>query len=103
MAEFDPIRGSLTGFQACFVDVSDDGKSRKLSGFIEHFPTIQTTNDDVKYDIVPNSHIARLAAVTRNKIFQHASTPDILAESYVITECASINSVFVCAVNIQRD
>jgi type VI secretion system secreted protein VgrG len=72
-------RADYLNLDATFSIVPDDGKPRKLSGFIERFSTIQTTNDYVKYQIVLKSHVGRLAAVTRNKVFQHASTPDILA------------------------
>ncbi|MEW9580637.1 DUF2345 domain-containing protein [Paraburkholderia sp. DGU8] len=73
-------RADYLNLDATFSIVPKDGKARKFSGFIERFSTIQTTNDYVKYEIVLKSHIGRLAAVTRNRIFQHASTPDILAE-----------------------
>jgi type VI secretion system secreted protein VgrG len=64
---------------AAFSIVADDAVVRKFSGFIARFSTIQTTKDYVKYEVVLTSHLARLAAVTRTKIFQHASSPDILA------------------------
>ncbi|MFM0492195.1 type VI secretion system Vgr family protein, partial [Paraburkholderia graminis] len=64
---------------ATFSIVPDDGATRKFSGFIARFSTIQTTRDYVKYQVVLRSHFARLEAVTRRKIFQHASTPDIIA------------------------
>lgn len=64
---------------AVFSILADDGIARKFSGFIERFSVIKTTNDHVMYEIVLKSHFARLAAVTRRKIFQHVSTPDIIA------------------------
>ena len=57
------------------ADASRCGSSRLDA----RFSTIQTTKDCVKYEVVLTSHLARLAAVTRTKIFQHASSPDILA------------------------
>ncbi|WP_153101722.1 type VI secretion system Vgr family protein [Paraburkholderia hayleyella] len=73
-------RTDYLNLDATFSIVSEDGQPRKFSGFIERFSTIQTTSDYVKYQIVLKSHVGRLAAVTRNRIFQHASTPGILAE-----------------------
>jgi type VI secretion system secreted protein VgrG len=73
-------RADFLNLDATFSIVPEEGKPRKFSGFIERFSTIQTTNDYVKHEIVLKSHIGRLAAVTRDRIFQHASTPDILAE-----------------------
>ncbi|OLL32642.1 type IV secretion protein Rhs, partial [Burkholderia sp. SRS-W-2-2016] len=65
---------------AVFSIVADDGTVRKFSGFIARFSTVQTTQDFTKYEVVLKSHSGRLEAVTRNRIFQHATTPDILAE-----------------------
>jgi type VI secretion system secreted protein VgrG len=73
-------RADYLSLDATFSIVPEDGKARKFSGFIERFSTIQTRNDYVKYEIALKSHIGRLATVTRNRILQHASTPDILAE-----------------------
>jgi type VI secretion system secreted protein VgrG len=72
-------RADYLNLDAAFSVVPDDGPPRKFSGFIARFSTIHTTKDYVRYEIVLKSHLARLAAVTRNKIFQHMSTPDILA------------------------
>lgn len=63
---------------ASFSIKADDGTLRRFSGFIARFSTLQTTKDLVKYEIVLRSHLARLEAVTRNKIFQHGTMPDIL-------------------------
>jgi type VI secretion system secreted protein VgrG len=72
-------RADYLNLDARFSIVPDDGPPRKFSGFIARFSTIQTTKDHVKYEIVLKSHLARLEAVTRRKVFQHASTPDIIA------------------------
>jgi type VI secretion system secreted protein VgrG len=58
---------------------ADDKAVRKFSGFVARFSTVQTTRDFTKYEVVLKSHFARLEAVTRDRIFQHASTPDIIA------------------------
>ena len=71
-------RADYLNRDASFSIVADDGTIRRFSGFIARFSTLQTTKDFVKYEIVLRSHIARLEAVTRNRIFQHGSTPDIL-------------------------
>ncbi|MGF6767326.1 type VI secretion system secreted protein VgrG [Paraburkholderia sp. GAS33] len=73
-------RSEYLSRDASFVIVLDDGPPRKFSGFIARFSTIQNTKDYVKYEVVLQSHFGRLAAVTRNRIFQHGSTPEILAE-----------------------
>jgi type VI secretion system secreted protein VgrG len=62
-----------------FRIVPDDGVPKMFSGYIERFSTIQTTKDFRKYEIVLKSHIGRLAAVTNTQIYQHQSTPDIIA------------------------
>jgi type VI secretion system secreted protein VgrG len=72
-------RADYLNLDATFTIVPDDGPPRKFSGFISRFSTVQTTKDYTKYEIVLRSHFARLEAVTRNKIFQHLSTPDIIA------------------------
>src|SRR6185312_15362682 len=71
-------RADYLNRDASFSIVADDGTIRRFSGFIARFSTLQTKKDFVKYEIVLRSHIARLEAVTRNRIFQHGSTPDIL-------------------------
>ncbi len=72
-------RADYLNLDATFTIVPDDGLPRKFSGFIARFSTVQTTKDYTKYEVVLRSHFARLEAVTRNKIFQHLSTPDIIA------------------------
>jgi type VI secretion system secreted protein VgrG len=72
-------RSEYLSRDATFSIVPGDGSVRKFSGFIRRFSTIQTMKDYVKYEVVLKSHCARLKAVTRNRIFQHATTPDILA------------------------
>ncbi|MDR6409229.1 UNVERIFIED_ORG: type VI secretion system secreted protein VgrG [Burkholderia sp. 1595] len=71
-------RADYLNVDACFSVVADDGAVKKFSGYIERFSTVQTTKDYVRYEIVLKSHLARLRAVTRNRIFQHGTTPDIL-------------------------
>ncbi|CAD6546896.1 hypothetical protein LMG27952_04491 [Paraburkholderia hiiakae] len=72
-------RTDYLNLDAVFSIVADDGTVRKFSGYIERFSVTQGTNDEVRHEIVLKSHVGRLAAVTRTKIYQHASTPDILA------------------------
>jgi type VI secretion system secreted protein VgrG len=64
---------------AIFSIVADDGSVRKFSGFIARFSTVQTTKDYTKYSIVLKSHFARLEAVTNTGVYQHQSTPEIIA------------------------
>jgi type VI secretion system secreted protein VgrG len=71
-------RADYLNRDASFSINADDGAIRRFSGFIARFSTLQTTKDFVKYEIVLRSHVARLEVVTRNKIFQHGTTPDIL-------------------------
>jgi type VI secretion system secreted protein VgrG len=73
------LRADFLSRDAVFSIAAEDGTVRRFSGFIERFSTVQTTHDFTKYEVVLQSHLARLKAVTRNKIFQHATTPDILA------------------------
>ena len=72
-------RAEYLSRDASFSIVPDDGAPRKFSGFIARFSTVQTTKDFTKYQVVLKSRIGRLEAVTRNRIFQHASTPEIIA------------------------
>ncbi|HEY1610662.1 MAG TPA: contractile injection system protein, VgrG/Pvc8 family, partial [Paraburkholderia sp.] len=72
-------RADYLNRDAAFTIVPDGGMPRKFSGYIERFSTIQTTNDFTKYEVVLKSHFGRLAAVTRSRIFQHMSTPEIIA------------------------
>jgi type VI secretion system secreted protein VgrG len=71
-------RADYLNRDAVFSIVADDATVRRLSGFIARFSTVQTTKDFVRYEIGLTSHLARLTAVTRNRIFQHATTPEIL-------------------------
>jgi type VI secretion system secreted protein VgrG len=64
---------------AVFRIVPNDGVPRMFSGYIERFSTVQTTNDFRKYEIVLKSHIGRLAAVNNTQIYQHQTTPEIIA------------------------
>ncbi|TDV04565.1 type VI secretion system Vgr family protein [Paraburkholderia caballeronis] len=72
-------RADYLSRDAVFRIVPDDGVPKMFSGYIERFSTIQTTKDFRKYEIVLKSPIGRLAAVTTTQIYQHQSTPDILA------------------------
>ena len=71
-------RADYLNRDASFSIEADDGTIRRFFGFIARFSTLQTTKDFVAYEIVLRSHIARLEAVTRNRIFQHGTAPDIL-------------------------
>ncbi|OLL28542.1 type IV secretion protein Rhs, partial [Burkholderia sp. SRS-W-2-2016] len=72
-------RADFLNRDAVFSIVADDGNVRKFSGFIARFSTVRNTKEFTKYEIILKSHSARLEAVTRNRIFQQATTPDILA------------------------
>jgi type VI secretion system secreted protein VgrG len=72
-------RADYLNRDAVFSIVADDGSVRKFSGFIARFSTVQTTKDYTKYEVVLKSHFARLEAVTNTGIYQHLSTPDIIA------------------------
>ncbi|WP_322094440.1 type VI secretion system Vgr family protein [Paraburkholderia bannensis] len=72
-------RADYLGRDAAFRIVPDDGVSRVFSGYIERFSTVQTTKDFRKYEIVLKSHIGRLAAVDNTQIYQHQTTPEIMA------------------------
>ncbi len=62
-----------------FTIVPDGALPKKFSGYIEKFSTIQTTRDFTKYEIVIRSHFGRLAATVNTQIYQHQTTPEILA------------------------
>jgi type VI secretion system secreted protein VgrG len=72
-------RADYLSRDASFSIVTDDGGMRRFSGFIARFSTVQTTKDYTKYEAVLKSHFARLDAVTNTGIYQHQSTPDIIA------------------------
>jgi type VI secretion system secreted protein VgrG len=71
-------RTEYLNFDATFSVTLDDGTTRKFSGFIERFSTIQTTKDYVRYEIVLKSHFGRLEAVTNTQPYQHVTTPQII-------------------------
>ena len=64
---------------AVFRIVADDGTVKKFSGYMERFSTVQTTKDHFRYEIVLKSHIGRLAALNTTQIYQHQTTPEIIA------------------------
>lgn len=72
-------RADYLNRDAAFRIVPDDGVPKKLSGYIERFSTIQTTKDFTKVEIIVKSHLGRLSAVTNTQIYQHQTTPDIIA------------------------
>ncbi|CAM2172416.1 type VI secretion system secreted protein VgrG [Paraburkholderia sacchari] len=72
-------RADYLSRDAVFTIVPDDGVEKRYSGYIERFSTIQTTKDYRKYEIVLKSHIGRLAAVSNTQIYQHQTTPEIMA------------------------
>lgn len=73
------LRADFLSRGAVFSITADDGAVRRFSGFIARFSAIRTTHDFTQYEVELQSHLGRLKAVTRNRIFQHATTPDILA------------------------
>ncbi|WP_213303576.1 type VI secretion system Vgr family protein [Paraburkholderia sacchari] len=72
-------RADYLNLDAVFRIVPDDGIEKKISGFIERISTVKTSKDFSQYEIVLKSHFARLAAVHNTQIYQHQSTPDIIA------------------------
>ncbi|SAK63570.1 Rhs element Vgr protein [Caballeronia fortuita] len=64
--------------EASFSLTSDDGTTRKWSGFIASFSKLKSTNDFVSYEIVVKSHLARLQGIRDTKIYQHQTIPQIL-------------------------
>jgi type VI secretion system secreted protein VgrG len=72
-------RADYLSRDAVFRVEPDDGVPRMFSGYIERFSTVQTTKDFRKYEIVLKSHVARLAAVNNTQIYQHQTTPEIIA------------------------
>ncbi|TGR95129.1 type VI secretion system tip protein VgrG, partial [bacterium M00.F.Ca.ET.191.01.1.1] len=72
-------RADYLSRDAVFRIVPDDALSRQFSGYIEQFSTIQTSRDCTRYEIVIKSHFGRLAATTNTQIYQHQTTPAIIA------------------------
>jgi type VI secretion system secreted protein VgrG len=72
-------RADYLNRDAAFSITADDGTIRRFSGFIARFSAVQTTKDYTKYEIVVKSHFGRLEAVANTGIYQHLSTPDIIA------------------------
>lgn len=64
---------------AVFRIVADDGTVKKFSGYMERVSTVQTTKDHFRYEIVLKSHLGRLAALNTTQIYQHQTTPEIIA------------------------
>ena len=72
-------RTDYLNLDAVFTIVPDDGVPRKFSGFIERISNVKSSKDLSQYEIVLKSHFGRLAAVHNTRIYQHQSTPDIIA------------------------
>ncbi|WP_277183974.1 phage late control D family protein, partial [Caballeronia sp. BR00000012568055] len=53
-------------------------KAREFSGFVASYTTLKTSADFTKYRVVVKSHLARLDGVSRFRIYQHQSAPDII-------------------------
>jgi type VI secretion system secreted protein VgrG len=71
-------RAYYLNLDAVFSIESEDGVTKKFSGYIERFSTIQTTKDYTKYQVVLKSHFGRLQAVTNTQPYQHVTTPQII-------------------------
>jgi type VI secretion system secreted protein VgrG len=71
-------RADYLNLDASFSIVADDGVTRKFSGYIERFSTVQSTKDYMKYEVVLKSHFGRLQAVTNTEPYQHLTTPRII-------------------------
>ncbi|MEM5325047.1 type VI secretion system tip protein VgrG [Paraburkholderia sp. JHI2823] len=72
-------RADYLSRDAVFRIVPDYGAPKMFSGYIERFSIVQTTKDFRKYEIVLKSHVGRLGAVTNTQIYQHQTTPEIMA------------------------
>jgi type VI secretion system secreted protein VgrG len=71
-------RADYLNLDAVFSIQAENGATKKFSGYIERFSTIQTTKDYTKYQIVLKSHFGRLQAVTNTRPYQHVTTPQII-------------------------
>ncbi|WP_321951740.1 type VI secretion system Vgr family protein [Paraburkholderia bannensis] len=72
-------RADYLNLDAVFTIVPDDGVPKKISGFIDRISNVKTSKDLSQYEITLKSHFGRLAAVQNTQIYQHQSTPDIIA------------------------
>ncbi|POR55067.1 Rhs element Vgr protein [Paraburkholderia eburnea] len=72
-------RADYLNLDAVFTIVPDDGVQKKISGFIDRISNVKTSKDFSQYEIILKSHLGRLAAVHNTQIYQHQSTPDIIA------------------------
>ncbi|WP_256377766.1 type VI secretion system Vgr family protein [Paraburkholderia pallida] len=72
-------RADFLNQDATFSITQEDETTREMSGVIERISVLQTSHDEVTHEFLLRSHVGRLATTTRTKIYQHASTPDILA------------------------
>jgi type VI secretion system secreted protein VgrG len=71
-------RADYLNRDAAFRIVADDGVTRKFSGYIERFSTVQTTKDYTKYEVVLKSHFGRLQGGANTQVFQHLTIPQII-------------------------
>lgn len=55
-----------------------DGTPHCFSGFIASYKTLKTSADFTKYEIELKSHLGRLEGVSRFRIYQHQTTPEIV-------------------------
>ncbi|CAD6556668.1 hypothetical protein LMG27952_06165 [Paraburkholderia hiiakae] len=72
-------RVDYLNLDAAFTIVPDDGVPKKFSGFVDRISNLKTSKDFSQYEIVLKSHFGRLTAVQNTQVYQHQSTPDIIA------------------------
>jgi type VI secretion system secreted protein VgrG len=71
-------RNHFLGKDARFSMSPLGATAREYSGFVASYTTLKTSADFTKYRVVVKSHLARLDGVSRFRIYQHQSTPDII-------------------------
>ncbi|MDR5735842.1 type VI secretion system tip protein VgrG [Caballeronia sp. LZ025] len=71
-------RKHFLGKDAKFSMSPLDGTPHCFSGFIASYKTLKTSVDFTKYEIELKSHLGRLEGVSRFRIYQHQTTPEIV-------------------------
>jgi len=73
-------RGGYLGRNAAFSIAPDDAAGRRFAGWITSFNELKTTRDYTSYEIVVQSHLAKLAQVHTSRIYQHLTVPQIIEQ-----------------------
>jgi len=71
-------RADYLGRDAAFMVAPEDVDGRKFAGWITGLTELKTTRDCTSYEIVLESHLARLAQVHTSRIYQHLTAPQII-------------------------